>query len=187
MPFNINTFKSEINKFGIMKTSSFEVQITPPSEIINNDYLKSMTLRARAVSFPGRTIETREYKVYGPTQKIAMDSSFEDVSMSIILSEDMREKNYLEQWQDIAVGRYRESDGKAIYEDMDLSFYNKYIGQILITTFNELGKPVRKLKCLEAYPVNVGTVSYSWEENSVAMLDVTFTYRYHYYEQINNT
>jgi hypothetical protein len=180
MAFNINTFKSELNKTGIVKTSNFEVQITPPTAITNADLLKSMAMRAQSVSMPGRSISTVDYEIYGPVQKIASGSQFDDITINFILSESLTEKEFFENWQDLIVGKYRQSEGKAVYDQMDLSFYNTYIGELIITRFDDLGKPKKKLKCIEVYPSNVGNISYTWADVNIATLDVTFAYRYHY-------
>jgi len=65
-----------------------------------------MTSRIDAVDIPGRFLTTADYKHknYGPLIKMPYGQIYSDVNITIILSEDMREKKFFEEWQNAIQG-----------------------------------------------------------------------------------
>ena len=97
MPFNVNDFSAELSKSGVAQSSHFEVQVTGPGA---SAIERNIMLRCDTIDIPGRTIASSEYRIYGPLRKVAYGATYTDVAMSILMSEDFRERAYFEQWQD---------------------------------------------------------------------------------------
>ncbi len=180
MSFSINDFLAQLNKSGVAYSSLFEVQVTPPSGLqvggqsaVNTS---DMVYRAQNVNWPGRGITAAELKYYGPTQKIAMDSTFNDVTVEFLLSESLYEYDFFESWQDIAVGKYRESSD--VNADAWLRFFDDYKGTVTISHFNEREQLKYKVNLVDAFPINVGDIQRDWGQNDLIRVPITFTYRY---------
>ena len=109
MPFSLKEFNAEINKSGIANPSYFAVLITLPEKLISNfpQFGKSMLLRIESASLPTRSILTHDQRYYGPIRRIPYGFTAMDLTMSIILSEDMREREVLMRWQDLMLGNAR--------------------------------------------------------------------------------
>ena len=110
MPFGVNQFSAEIAKTGVARTSNFLVEIGAPGNLLN-EVSRSMPLRIEQVSIPSRTLTTFAQNYYGPPREIPYRYTSSPVSLTILLSEDMREREFFMQWQDLFVGtrRNRES------------------------------------------------------------------------------
>ena len=176
MAFNINNFRAELSRSGISKTSLYEVFIFGPSNISNFDVERGVSLRAIQTDLPNRAIQTIDYKISGPGYKIGYDSLFSELNMSLILSEDHKEKIYMEEWQDLIVGSYR--TGEISQQMFEIGFYDDYKGKIIIRNFNDVGDIVSEIELIDCYPSAIGNISLSWQSTEIALLPVTFTYRY---------
>ena len=128
MPFNINRFQGEMDRGGISRTDHFEVIITPPKNVFNLlrdrtadnleiqsgvdsfaelaggrkqlEVAESIMLRARSVNLPGRTVAQTEFFEHGSEYKIASASNYQNVSMGIICSDNLIEREFFLQWQE---------------------------------------------------------------------------------------
>lgn len=185
MTFNVNNLVSSINKSGVAKTSHFEVQITGAGD---SSLEQDMMARIDAVDLPGRSLLTAEHKFsnYGPINKVPYGGqTYGDLTLSIILSEDMREKEYFEIWQNkiVNTGAFEQSstqsaffDGKA-QSKFNPKYFDEYFGTVTIRQYGAAGD-LRSIYTLnETYPIIINPISMSWGQDDVAKMSVTLAYR----------
>lgn len=185
MTFNVNNLISSINKTGIAKTSHFEVQITGKGDT----YLEeSLMARVDTVDLPGRALMTAEHKFsnYGPINKVPYGGQiYGDITMSIILSEDMREKEYFEIWQNnmVNTGAFETGSGQQdfaggyVQSKFNSKYFDDYLGTVTIRQYGSAGD-LRSIYTLnETYPIIINPISMNWGSDEIAKLNVTFAYR----------
>jgi len=184
MPFNVNNLVSSINKTGIAKTSHFEVQITGAGDTALEEAMMS---RIDAVEIPGRSLMTAEHKFtnYGPINKVPYGGqTYGDLTVTVIMSEDMREKEYFEVWQNkiVNTGAFeigstqRDFYGYA-QSKFNPKYFDEYLGTVTIRQYGSAGD-LRSIYTLnEAYPIIINPISMSWSTDEVAKINVTFAYR----------
>lgn len=175
--FNIEEFKSNISYGGIGNPSHFEILVFGPAGIDrSSEFQSDIRYRAENVNLPTRGIQTLDRKIYGPGRKFGTDSIFSELTMQILLSEDLRELTYLEKWQDKIVGDYKTNGiSKEMYE---IGFYDDYIGNIEIHQYDSAGIPVRKTTCLECFPMQLSSPGLAWDSPSQPLrMGATFYYR----------
>ncbi|MEK9696009.1 MAG: hypothetical protein VW270_09600 [Candidatus Poseidoniales archaeon] len=180
MPFNVNNLVSAINKSGVAKTSHFEVQVTGAGD---TNLENSMMARVDTIDLPGRSLATVEHKFtnYGPINKVPYGGQiYGDITMSIILSEDMREKEYFEVWQNEIVNTGAFDLGvvpQNALSKFNTKYFDNYLGVVTIRQYGSAGD-LRSIYTLnEAYPLIINPISMSWAEDDVAKLSVTMAYR----------
>jgi hypothetical protein len=185
MTFNVNNLVSSINKSGIAKTSHFEVQITGAGDSATE---QSMMTRVDSCELPGRSLMTVEHKFqnYGPLNKIPYGGqTYGDASISIILSEDMREKEYFEIWQNkiVNTGAFEQGSGQKdfyggyVQSKFNTNYFDDYLGTVTIRQYGSAGE-LRSIYTLnEAYPIILNPISMSWAGDEIAKMTVTFAYR----------
>lgn len=107
--FNVKEFTSEIGKSGFASPAYFMVMITPPSTLAANlkTLTRAMPLRIEQASMPTRSILRHEQRYYGPPRQIPYGFVSQDITFTVILSEDMREREFFMAWQDIILGNSR--------------------------------------------------------------------------------
>ena len=180
MPFNVNNLVSSINKTGIAKASHFEVQITGAGDVSLEE---SMMARIDTVDLPGRSLMTAEHKFtnYGPINKVPYGGqTYGDLTMSIILSEDMREKEYFEVWQNQIVNTGAFDLGvipQNALSKFNTKYFDNYLGVVTIRQYGSAGE-LRSIYTLnETYPLIVNPISMSWASDEITKLSVTMAYR----------
>lgn len=179
MPFNVNNLVSSINKTGIAKTSHFEVQVTGAGD---SSLEESMMARIDTVDLPGRSLMTAEHKFsYGPLNKVPYGGqTYGDLTMGIILSEDMREKEYFEVWQNKIVNTGAFDVGvvpQNALSKFNTKYFDSYLGSVTIRQYGSAGE-LRSIYTLnETYPIIINPISMSWGQDEVARMSVTMAYR----------
>lgn len=181
MTFNVQNIVSSLNKQGVAKTSHFEVQLTSP---FGSSDERDMMYRADAAELPGRTMTTVDgYKPsnYGPMTKIAYGQLYADITVTFLLSEDLREKEYFEIWQNSMVntGAFEESGGRAGYANSKFNpnYYDNYVGSMVIRQYGSGGE-LRTIHTFnEVMPTIMQPIQMNWNDDGMAKLTVTFAYR----------
>ena len=175
MSFKPSELLATLNKNGVAKSSHFEVQITGPGTTGEEN---DLMFRADACELPGRTISTSEYRIYGPIGKVAYASTYTDTSIGFLCSEDLREKRYFEEWQDIIM-HHRATSGmsakhtKGRYET---GYYEDYVRTIEIRQYNVSGAKQSTHYLDEAYPIGIAPIALSWGNEELIRLQVTFAF-----------
>ena len=107
MAFNISEFSTELVKHGTAKAHNFSVIITPPAgvdEIMQKLGVQSwLPLRIESVNLPSRSLMTFEQRYHGPTRFMPYSMIYTPVTLSIILSETMIEREFFMAWQDLVI------------------------------------------------------------------------------------
>lgn len=192
MPFEIERFKSELNKSGgFALTNTFEVSMPAVVGSVNlgNGVAENLTFRIDAMTIPSRGVDVFDYVTYGPPTKIGGFANYTEVEMNVILSPDLRERGYFMKWQDIISGNHRlgSQTRNPLKAGFDIGYFNEYVSEsVTISKFNESNKtPIYKIKLVDAFPSQVGGLPLSWEQVEVLKMPVTFSYRY-FIEEIND-
>ena len=180
MAFNITEFSGALARSGVAKSSHYSVRINLPSAAAQrfNEGVEDLTLRAEAVGLPGRTVQAITYRDYGAPREIGYSTLYTPVSITFLLSEDLRERAIFTNWQDTIVGDHRTAnyaDGKSF----NARYYSSYTGSTIeIVKYDQTGKEQLKTKLVEAYPRTINEMSMSYGSDEVMRLNVSFQYRY---------
>ena len=142
---------------------------------------------------PGRTItdETNDV-LYGPERSIARGVSYDDITLTFYMDQNMAEQVLFKSWQNIAISP----------NTYNSNYYDEYTGSIDIyplVTLSEVryqeqtqmkqllnGEPFARATLganfthlVEAFPKTVAPIDLSYSNNNaLAKLSVTFSYRY---------
>ena len=193
-PFNITSFNAEISKTGIAQNSFFMAMIsaTPTGLSGKFGFTNGLSFRIESVNLPGRTLTTLDQNYHGPVRRIPYRFTHQPITFSVILSRDMREREFFMQWQDYFVGRSRTSGGTGLAErPFDSRYYDTGIGEMVITQYSypiqsssSTAAPSQEyvesynITCQEAYPSSVQDIQLGWGEEGYGKLQVEMTYRF---------
>jgi hypothetical protein len=195
--FNVERLKTSLNTSGFAKTSDFEVWVYGPDGNVQRD----MTLRVDTVDLPGRNFGLADHKFnnIGPVNRIPTMQTYSDVTITMILSEDLREKDYFESWQNLMMdtGVYEGSNSAQEINDFSVfsvngaginsnytgarfqhKYFDNYIGRVEIRQYGSGGNLTSIHTLQEAYPTSIAPVGMNWgDAEGVAKLAVTFSYK----------
>jgi hypothetical protein len=180
--FNAQNIISSLAKSGVAHSGYFEVfiisNIQRPTTFDKSGDESQMRFRAEAAEIPGRSLATvdQRFDNYSPVSRVVTGQTYTDVTVSFLLSEDMREKEYFERWQDSAVqtGAFQDV---GVQVKNNPQYYNNYVGTVEIRQYGSAGdlRSVHKLD--NAFPIVLGGVQMNWSDESFARLQVSFSYQ----------
>ena len=178
MTFNVQNMISSLSKSGTAKSSHFEVMVHAP---VGGD-TRSMTARCDTAEIPGRTLTTSETRFgnYGPIAKVAYGQVYTDITASFILSEDLREKEFFENWQAAVLdtGAFENRRFASMsFSKFNVNYYRDYVGTVEIRQYGSGGQLRSIHKLNEAYPMILGGLPMNWQDEDILKLSVTFAYR----------
>ena len=179
MAVKITEFVTEISKSGTFKTNQFIVNVTFP-QLIKNEILSKewpefeehLMYRIQRVTLPPRQMKTESQKsVFREMRQIPVGyNSFDDVTMQILLSSDLRERKVFLEWQN-----------KIFNEGGVPAYVDSISGTLEVTTIgnNDGSDNYDGSKHIfeQCWPMMVGDIELSAESSEMAMMNVVWQYR----------
>lgn len=168
----IQEFLSSFND-DLARPSRFDVKINVPILLADIVDSQTLSLRCENAVLPGRTIATTDLKIYGPAEKIPYQTSYEDVTLTFIVTGAMIEKTMFGAWLDYINP----------IDTWNFEFKNNYVADIQITQYDILDNEIHTVQLVEAFPIAMNQLDLDWSnDNAYHKLSVTFAYRYWYLE-----
>ena len=170
---NINTFIANITKGGLSRANRYELMIAAPSisalgnfaSVSDSDFMR---FRVKNVSLPSKSIATTETKIYGPIRLAPYNITYDQLSFSVYLSNNFSERTYFENWMHYVFD----------YDTNRLRYYKEYSSSDMkLMIMNEKNETTETYTFEESYPLSVGEVALSYENEDVATCDISMTYR----------
>jgi len=184
----INQFTAKIGE--VARPKLFDVTIFPPGKFLGpaggkSGFLDSKGLedlksvatdfnfKCESTNIPGRTFATTEQKFgSNPTEKHAYHTTYNDIDMTIIVTESgkenrgLREKRFFDAWMNYI-------NPTTSY---DFIYKQDYVGQITIKQYNSSGDEIFACTLLDAFPISVNQLDLDWSSDGYHKLNVTFAY-----------
>ena len=170
MPFNINDFQANL-KDGFAFTDHFECEVHSPYGLDRDMHFKVIS-----TNLPGKSAQTTDYKFHGPLRKVPYSYINNELTLTVLCSPDYRERDYFLEWLDLAVGDTRVNDKWFAGAYKKVSYYNEYIGRILIKNYDKMGRKVRETTFEECFPLNVNEIQLSWADSAIGQFTVGLQY-----------
>jgi hypothetical protein len=139
MPFNVDDFNSQIAKTGLAAPSHFEAIITRgPGGRVLPLLDQGMRFRIEGVNIPGRTLTALDQNYYGPIRSMPYRFTVPPITFTVILSRDMREREFFMKWQDHFIGHSRTNyNGGPVMGMYDSKYYDNGWGEIEIWQYSQ--------------------------------------------------
>jgi len=166
MAGSIAEFKSSFSK-ELARPSKFDVNIPIPLGLI--PYLgtsRMLTVRCENAELPGRTIATTSTKIYGVEEKFPYMSSYNDMSLTFIVSDDMKEKKFFDAWLNWI-------NPNSTY---NLKYKQDYSVGLRINQYDVRNEVSYSVDLVDAYPIAVNGMDLNWSADGYHKLTVTFAF-----------
>lgn len=176
-PSSLTGFMSTVRASGLSYPNRFEVIVTPPAAVaalLNERGFSSTSLDLREITYrianaeiPGRSVATIEHRTTSTVRKLPYTQNFNEITLSMIMSESMYERNLFDAWQDVIYNRATN----------DVEYYDDHVGTIQIRSLSRADGIVKSVKLFEAYPTIVSPIELGYDNNNnVSRQAVTFTF-----------
>lgn len=170
MAGTINDFRSSF-RVDVARPSRFDVVVPVPYYMLTQyDNAKQLQMRCEAAELPGRTFATTDRKMGSvPIQKYPYQSTYNDVTLTFIVSDDMSEKIFFDSWMEV------------INPTMNFNFKYRadYSVDISINQYDVTNNLTYVSTLIDAYPISVNQLDMDWSSmDSHHKLAVAFAYSY---------
>jgi len=166
MAGSIADFKASFSK-ELARPSKFDVNIPVPLGMVPyRGTSRMLTMRCENAELPGRTITTTSMKIYGVEEKFPYMSSYNDLSLTFIVSDDMKEKLFFDAWLNWI-------NPNTSY---NLKYKQDYSVALRINQYDVQNKVSYSVDLVDAYPIAVNGLDLNWSADGYHKLTVTFAY-----------
>ena len=127
------------------------------------------------VDMPGRTLDTTDYKIYGPRRQVVTGHSFSgEITMSMYCDKFLRQRSFFEMWQ------------KAAFDQgtNNVHFYEEYIGAVRIYQLGAFAENADRDRIsygvhqFECFPKTISAVTYGQGQNDeIQKISVSLAFR----------
>jgi hypothetical protein len=148
---------------------SFNPDLPPLGYAITNDTkdTRNVSMLCSDVQIPARDVSEFEYKTDGEPRSIGYIHNHGNLDMEFYCSENLRERSFFENWQDLIYNRGSVSTG----------YYDDYISRVEVIKYNaSMSEVTARYRFNEVYPTNIGTFELN-SETALLKLNVQFKYR----------
>lgn len=166
MPGSISEFKSSFST-DVARQNRFDVSIPVPLGLIPYRNLsKKLTFRCESAELPGRAVATSNMKIYGVEEKFPYMTSYNDISLTFVVSDDMKEKKFFDSWINWITPSY----------SYIVKYKSDYSIILRITQYDMAMKPSYSVDLIDAFPTAVNPLQLDWSSEGMHKLTVTFAY-----------
>lgn len=165
MGLSIKELKASLSKYPLLDLSKYEVMITGPLGTLDRE----ISLRCTSVVLPGRGFSTTELFTHGPVRKIHYMELYDDIQLSFIASDVLKERDFFNQWQRLMSGN----------ASWNMAWYEDIIGTVVINNLDKQGKVKTSTTLFEAYPVSMDPLTFDYTAgDQLPLFNVSFSYHH---------
>ena len=133
-------------------------------------YSRYLALQCDSAELPGKTLQTADVKIYGPTYKLPYLTQYQDITLSFISTGDFWERKLFDKW----INSIIPSDTHNLRYQNEES--TKYTTKITVMQYDELITQIYALELIDAFPIGIAAQPLSWSEDGAHKVSVQFAY-----------
>ena len=137
----------------------------------NSSLTRYLALQCETAELPGKTIQTEDVKIYGPTFKVPYQTQYQETSLTFLCTNEFYERKLFDKWLEAIMptdtNNLRYPKGKN----------STYLTNITITQFDDVIKQIYAVKLIDAFPIGIAAQPLSWAEEGFHRLTIQFAYQ----------
>lgn len=165
----ISDFKSQLRQGGA-RSNQFTVELTFPAIAGAGEAARAASFLCNATSLPAVTVENINLPYRGRPVNFAGERSFAPWSITVINDGDFLIRNAFERWSD-GIANFNATNGLVNPGD--------YQVDLRVLQLDRNGSTLKTYKFYDAFPVELGAIALSYENQAIETFDVIFQYNYY--------
>jgi hypothetical protein len=141
------------------------------SKTSNSTLSRYLALQCESAELPGKTLQTADVKIYGPTFKIPYQTQYADTTLTFLCTNDFFERKLFDRWMEAI----QPSDTNNMR--FSKSELTRYMTNIKIIQYDEFIKQIYAVELLDAFPIGVASQAVNWSEEGFHRLSIQFAYQ----------
>jgi len=130
-----------------------------------------LALQCEAAELPGKSLQTIETKIYGPTFQVPYLAAYGDTSFTFLCTNDFYERKLFDKWLEAIVPNDTNNPRFARGEK------TRFLTDIKIIQYNDFFKQIYAVNLIDAFPKSITAQNLSWSEDGFHRLTVQFAYQ----------
>mgnify|MGYP003330016269 CR=1 FL=1 len=130
-----------------------------------------LALQCETAELPGRTLQTQDVKIYGPTFKVPYQTQYNETTFTFLCTNDFYERKLFDKWIEAIMpndtNNLRFPKGKN----------STYLTKIRIIQYDDTIKQIYAVDLIDAFPIGISPQALSWAEEGFHRLAVQFAYQ----------
>ena len=143
----------------------------PQSTSYNIDMSRYLALQCENAEIPGRSLQTTDVKVYGPTFKVPFQTQYNETNLTFLCTNDFFERKLFDRWLEAIMpsdtNNLRFPKGKN----------SRYMTNIKIVQYDDVVKQIYAVELMDAFPVSISAQQLSWQDEGFHRVTVQFAYQ----------
>jgi len=141
------------------------------SRTSNASLSRYLALQCESAEFPGRTFQTADVKIYGPTFKVPYQSMYGDTNLTFLCTNEFYERKLFDRWMEAI---HPNDTNNLRFPKGDKS---RYMTNIKIIQYDDFIKKIHAVELMDAFPIGVASQALSWSEDGFHRLSIQFAYQ----------
>ena len=190
--FNVNNFRADISKNGVLQTNKFIVAFNSPvcmqgiyfgtkqGTAYTSSVEQLMQLRAESVKVPGVALLQSDINRYGigPSQKMPFNARFTENAITFVSDRNSQIYMYFYTW----LNKIFDFSGSAYESNIGASYATEYkdnyATDLHVYVYDNAGNQVQDIVMYKAYPESINDINLSWNDsNNLLKVTVSISYR----------
>jgi hypothetical protein len=141
------------------------------SRSANSSTSRYLALQCESAELPGKTLQTADVKIYGPTFKVPYQTQYSDTTLTFMCTNEFYERKLFDRWMECI----HPSDTNNLR--FPKGARSRYMTNIKIIQYDDFIKQIHAVELLDAFPIGVATQQLSWGEDGFHRLSIQFAYQ----------
>ena len=141
------------------------------SRTSNASLSRYLALQCESAEFPGRTFQTADVKIYGPTFKVPYQTMYGDTTLTFLCTNEFYERKLFERWMEAIhptdTNNMRFAKGTQ----------SRYMTNIKIIQYDDFIKQIHAVELIDAFPIGIASQALNWGEDGFHRLSIQFAYQ----------
>ena len=170
MAASITNFYTSFKK-DLARPNRFDVFLPIPLALIPyyTGGARNLSLRCEQAELPSRTLATADRKIGSvPIQKFPYLSTYNDLTLTFLVSGDMTEKLFFDAWMETINPS----------SNFNFNYKKDYCTDIVVRQYDMSDNLTYDIMTIDAYPIAVNQLDLDWSNDGVHKLSVVFAYTY---------
>ena len=141
------------------------------SKTANSQTSRYLALQCESAELPGKTLQTADVKVYGPTFKVPYSTQYSDMNLTFICTNEFYERKLFDRWMEAI----QPTDTNNMRFPKGAS--SRYMTNIKIIQYDDFIKQIYAVELIDAFPIGIAPQTLNWSEDGFHRLSIQFAYQ----------
>lgn len=137
----------------------------------NPSMSRYLALQCDSASLPGKTLQTADVKIYGPSFKVPYRAQYDAATFSFICTNEFEERKLFDRWLEAIIPN---DTNNVRYPKGSNS---RYMTNIKIIQYDDFIKQIYAVELIDAFPIGIGPQDLNWGDSGFHKLNVQFAYQ----------